>query len=901
MFIYGEIDNVLSLENLNPLLIFSYTDNMSDTVIKIRYKEEVYRENTISIIYQRFVKVLEQVLDNPSINIGKISLFLKNEKESLLSLNITSEIGLNKKQTLMKTFEEQVHKNPDKTALIYNGKKLTYNDLDQKANQVAHMLMKQGVKNNTLVGIISDRSIEMIIGLFGILKAGGGYVPLSPNFPKERLQFILQDSNVNILLIDKESNLNIEFSGKVFCLEDDYNEDTSSPKVDSNIEDIMYVMYTSGTTGAPKGVVVRQENVLNTLYSLHVDYPLQLNDAYLLKTAFIFDVSVTELFGWFFECGHLAILPPNAEKEPESIISAIKNYNVTHLNFSPSMLHSFLNVLSDEQINILNQIKYLFVAGESFSRDLANKCNSLLRDVNILNMYGPTEATIYASQHKLREDNDVVPIGFPLHNTSMFVLNKQKGIQPIGIPGEIYISGQGITNGYLNREELTSEKFIPDSINGRGIMYQSGDIGRYLPNGEIEFLGRTDEQVKIRGYRIELEEIESILLKHTLVKEAVVVPIEDEGLGKYLCAYITFKKEHEEILEQDFKNYLCSYLPDYMVPSRIIFLTELPINLSGKVDKKLLPKPVYKSKVKDNGTKLEQKIQKLISRNLEIAEIDFNENIFNLGVHSLMSIQLIHEINNQFNISLSVSNLYAHPTVRSLAGLINSKLNTSYEWNLTVLEDKLKSKFGQSISIQKYSVSNKEIIVLFKNVDKNLVIQYLNKLNCPYSLYPHYMLDVKKFSDIPINSEELFINSSFTQIDDNLENRIVKNLDEQNKILVEKIKQGGERDVYQAGFLQHAYLDRDYRSTLSMELNIENQLSLDIVNECLINVINDHDLLRSVLEVNVENGYDFHEFNKISKQNLPYVDLSECSKISVDDFKRNLNTTIIKKMKEQNL
>ncbi|UCH92952.1 MAG: amino acid adenylation domain-containing protein, partial [Candidatus Aminicenantes bacterium] len=492
-----------------------------------------------------------------------------------------------------------------------------------------HILIEKGVKPDTIVGIMIDRSPQAIIGILGILKSGGAYLPIEPDYPQDRIDYMLKDSGAKILvttpgLPGKFENLSIvncqdeitgyeqsnsplergasstsftKFGGGGVCL----NLQTAA-----NPANLAYIIYTSGSTGKPKGVMVEHASVINVLFALHQQYPFHESSVYLLKTSFAFDVSVTELFGWFLGKGKLAILEKDGEKDPEKILDTIWIARITHINFVPSMFNVFTDSLNPGNIAKLSHLQFIFLAGEVLLPQSVNKFKALNSNVILENLYGPTEAAVYASKYSLSDwaGTGTIPIGSPLQNMKLYILDKNDNLQPMGVPGELCIAGTGVARGYLNQPELTAEKFdqdeqqnVPGSrfywsyMSYSSYIYKTGDFARWLPDGNIEFRGRIDQQVKIRGFRIELGEIENHLLNHNHIKEAVVTAQANPAGDMALHAYIVPAKEFDTA---GLREYLSGKLPEYMIPAYFIQLDRIPLTTSGKINRKALPEPVVK-------------------------------------------------------------------------------------------------------------------------------------------------------------------------------------------------------------------------------------------------------------------------------------------------------------------
>ncbi|HLP48374.1 MAG TPA: amino acid adenylation domain-containing protein, partial [Candidatus Kapabacteria bacterium] len=569
---------------------------------------------------------------------------------------------------------EQVEKLPDRIALTGNsdgedkkGGHLSYRELDEKSSRLAGLLIKKGVRVDNIVAIMMQRSLEMVIGILGILKSGGVYLPIDSSYPSARIDYLLKDSAAKIT---------IGRPGEWKCgkaEEKDFPYDSSS---------LAYVIYTSGSTGNPKGVIVEHRAVVNLLYAMQKQCPFSPTDTYLLKTSCLFDVSVTELFGWFMGGGKLAVLEKGGEKDTELIFAWVERNKVTHINFVPSMFNIFIDHVTMENKNRLSGLKYLILAGEALFPVLVKKFKDLGTGISLENIYGPTEATVYSSRYSLSEwqGNGSIPIGKPLPNIKLYILNKYHYLQPVGIPGELCISGPGLARGYLNRPELTAEKFKFNK-SYTCILYQTGDLARWLPDGNIEYLGRIDNQVKIRGFRIELGEIEEKLLKHRRVKAVVVTVIEKNNIPQ-LCAYIVLKNEEPEAVEKkpdaaEFRKYLTQGLPNYMIPAHFFQLEKIPLTPSGKVDIKKLQASTnllssgieYVSPKSD----IESTIVKVWQNLLGLEKIGIHDNFFDLGGNSLTIIRLNSRLKEVLpdKKDISVVTLFNHPTVSSLVNYLN--------------------------------------------------------------------------------------------------------------------------------------------------------------------------------------------------------------------------------------
>ncbi|MCU0290274.1 MAG: amino acid adenylation domain-containing protein, partial [Acidobacteria bacterium] len=548
---------------------------------------------------------------NPQQEAAGIDIISEAERKQLLfDFNRTDE-GIADDFPVYKSihqlFESQLEKTPDHIAVFGHGQTrtntdnnnvetlraaslhITYLQLNEQSNQLAHSLIEKGAHPDCIIGIMMERSVEMIVAIMGILKSGSAYLPIDPLYPGERIDYMLKDSAAKILLTAAECVFNFHHSSFII-------------HHSSHFSHLAYIIYTSGSTGRPKGVMVEHGSVINILQALQRAYPLLERDSYLLKTSFLFDVSIAELFGWFIGGGRLAVLAAGSEKDPLQILAEIEKMGITHINFVPSMFRVFIELLSPQNTAKLNSLKYIFLAGEALMPETVHAFQQWNKKIRLENIYGPTEGTVYSSRYSLSEwpGTGNIPIGKPIDNIQLYILNKYRHLQPIGVPGELYIAGAGIARGYLNNPELTRGFFEkppagtdPEKLlfkhylpylpitNHQSPIYRTGDLARWLPDGPpaggapggvIEYLGRIDQQVKIRGFRIELGEIENCLRTHQDIKEAVVLQEKDAAGELCLQAYIVYKGsgatgENTQERVTQLRQYLSKSLPNYMVPA----------------------------------------------------------------------------------------------------------------------------------------------------------------------------------------------------------------------------------------------------------------------------------------------------------------------------------------------
>lgn len=584
--------------------------------------------------------------------------------------------------------EAQVERTPDALAVIFEQEQLSYRQLDQRANQLAHYLQQLGVGPEVRVGICVERSVEMLVGLLGILKSGGVYVPLDPSYPTERLAFMLADAQTPLLLTQEHLlNRLPGHQARVLCLDSDWQQvatrPTTTPSSTVSPGNLAYVIYTSGTTGTPRGVMIVHKELVNRIFAMIETYKLGANDRVLQIISLSFDASVEEIFPVLTAGGTLILYQKPAESLVTELLLECEQRKVTLLHMPTAYWHQMVDELSSLQQNVPASVKTTIVGGESPSiKRLVTWSLLAKHPTRFINVYGPTEATITSTYYETSLELALVsklknvPIGRPLANTEIDVLDANMQPVPIGVPGELYIGAEGLARGYLGRPELTAEKFIPHPFSAipGARLYKTGDLARYLPDGNIEFLGRVDHQVKIRGYRIELGEIESVLAQHPAVRQAVVVTREEISDTSYLVAYVVFHQEHK-VSVSTLQSYVSQHLPHYMVPSAFVLLDKLPLTPHGKIDRRALPapaqtRPALQSNFVAARTPLEEKISVIWTQALRIEQIGIHDNFFELGGHSLLAMQVLSQLRATFQVEVPMHRFLEVPTIAQLAELL---------------------------------------------------------------------------------------------------------------------------------------------------------------------------------------------------------------------------------------
>ncbi|MCX7923163.1 MAG: amino acid adenylation domain-containing protein [Clostridia bacterium] len=663
--------------------------------VRLEYNSDLFKRETAELFARYFLNILEQVKEDSSKNIDDMALLSKEQQKQLIArFSNFGELDIGNMPT-HQLFEQQVENNPMHIAAVYENESITYGELNKKANQLAHLIRKQGIVNNDPVGIMVNRGINTLIGILGILKAGGTYVPIDPGYPDARVGYMLKHSETKVLvtestlfekvtkLAEGENSLNalIDLAGETiipvkgisrsFNLNDIRSQDTSNPENVNAMDDLMYIIYTSGSTGLPKGVMVTHSNAVNyTKWSIS-DSRLCNNDRMMLVTSISFDISVFEIFGALLSGATLYIVSADRLKDSQLLEEYIKDNSITIWHSVPTLMSQMLLTLESGN---LPSVRRIMIGGEAWSIELAKGIRENFPKAEIVNMYGPTEATIWVSSYVIGDELDTItsiPIGKPIANNSIIILDSDRKLCSIGIPGDIYVSGSNITKGYYKDEAKTKEVFIKDETTGE-IIYKTGDTGRYLSNGNVEFLGRKDGMVKVRGYRIEVGEIENIMLTSERISQAAVIAMKDGDTSKLVCFYVS----DDEIAAAELRGHLKSRLPDYMIPSQFVRVEKMPLTPNGKIDRKALPALCKNISVEveyeSASTPIEEKLTAIWQEMLDIKNIGVNHNFFDIGGNSFLIIKMVVEMQKR-GLEVKASDMYLYKTIRELAAYIESK------------------------------------------------------------------------------------------------------------------------------------------------------------------------------------------------------------------------------------
>ncbi|MGI8502515.1 MAG: amino acid adenylation domain-containing protein [Hassallia sp.] len=677
-----DLDNVTSM--------FDLTLSMKETEQGLQgfweYNTDLFDAATITRMTGHFQTLLDGIVANPQQHISELPLLTAAERQQLLVQWNNTQADYQKDTCLHQLIEVQVEKTPDAIAIVFEDQQLTYRELNTRANQLAHYLQSLGIGPDVLVGICVERSLEMVIGLLGILKAGGAYVPLDPGYPQERLAYMLEDSQVAVLLTQQRLMVSVpQHSAQVVLLDADWEdiaqERQENPISGAKADNFAYVIYTSGTTGKPKGVLVNHSNVVRLFKATEAWYKFNEHDVWTLFHSYAFDFSVWELWGALLYGGRVVVVSYYVSRSPEDFYNLLRYEQVTVLNQTPSAFRQLIRVDEFSGTAKKLNLRLVIFGGEALELQSLKPWFERHGDQfpQLVNMYGITETTVHVTYRPLTVDDLNTKgsvIGSPIPDLKLYILDQNLQPVPIGVPGEMYVGGAGVTQGYLNRPELTDERFIPNrfSTNPEERLYKTGDLARYLLDGDIEYLGRIDHQVKIRGFRIEIGEIEAVLAQHPEVREVVVLAREDSPGDKRLVAYVVPNQE-SVFTPTELRHFLKEQLPEYMVPSAFVFLEALPLTSNGKLNRRALPAPDGSNQESEATfvaprDDLEQKLSQIWSEVLGIQPIGVRDNFFDLGGHSLLAVRLFSQIEKNFDKKLPLATLFQSGTVEALANML---------------------------------------------------------------------------------------------------------------------------------------------------------------------------------------------------------------------------------------
>jgi amino acid adenylation domain-containing protein/FkbH-like protein/non-ribosomal peptide synthase protein (TIGR01720 family) len=676
-------------------LLLNLEESVNGLSGSLEYSSEIFDSGTVRRMVGHFSTLLEGIAASPETPIEQLPLLRPAERRLLLSGPRGETARHSVEQCLHQAFETQVERTPTAVAVTFDGSQLTYAELNRRANRLAHHLRSLGVGPDVLVGLCTERSLEMVVGLLGILKAGGAYVPLDPNYPADRLAFLVADSGVPVVVTQQRWRDALGVAGtKVVCLDSGSVEiekaDDANPSVLAKPEHLAYVIYTSGSTGKPKGVLITHANVMRLMHATEPWFRFQPTDVWTLFHSYAFDFSVWEVWGALLYGGRVVVVPYWVSRSPEAFLELLRQEQVTVLNQTPSAFRQLIQAdIASGAVAELS-LRYVIFGGEALELQSLRPWFERHGDrrPQLVNMYGITETTVHVTYRRI-DMSDVEAgagslIGVPIPDLGVYVLDAHREPVPVGVPGEMYVGGAGVARGYLNRPELTAERFVADPFVPGERLYRSGDLARRRPDGDLEYLGRIDHQVKIRGFRIELGEIEAALAQDPRVRDAIVLAREDLPGDRRLTAYVAAPPPSAGLMEE-LRALLRAKLPDYMVPAAFVVLDALPLTAHGKVDRKALPAPevvreLTRPRIAPRNPS-ERALAEIWKDVLRLDEIGVEDNFFELGGDSILSIQIISRA-RQAGFSITPKQLFQHPTVAGLAALSSPAVRLSAEQDL---------------------------------------------------------------------------------------------------------------------------------------------------------------------------------------------------------------------------
>jgi amino acid adenylation domain-containing protein len=674
-------------------LKFSFEDRGEQVCGAITYATDLFDRTTITELARHWRNLLTGACADPAKRVSELEILSADERNRIV-YEWNATLAEYPNNCVHELFERQAPKTPDMTAVVSEGKTLSYRELNERANQVAHYLRKRGVGPEVLVGVCLNRTPEMVIGLLGIWKAGGAYVPLDPAYPWERLSYMMRDSAAKFLLTSGELKRHIPSADdKAILLDSDWNqiakESSVNPESSAVPSNLAYVMYTSGSTGEPKGAMILHSGLANYLTWAIGAYGVEAGCSVPVHSSISFDLTVTSLYPALLAGGKIELL--REDVGAQNLVAALKKAeNRSLVKITPAHLELLSQQLSPQEA--AGVTKTFVIGGEALLAENLVLWREFAPATRLINEYGPTETVVGCCVHEVRPEDPrtgPVAIGRPIANTQLYILDGNLQPVPVGVKGDLYIGGDGVARGYLNRPELTQKNFIADPFSGKSgaRLYKSGDLARYRKDGTLEYLGRVDEQVKVRGYRIELGEIEAALAAHPAVQSCTVLAVEDTTGNKQLVAYAILQG-NESPSAEDVKDFLKLSLPEFMVPSQIVFMDSFPLTQNGKIDRRALPAPTHGNISAAHEfiaprTETEKKIAALWAELLNVEQIGIHDDFFDLGGHSLMAIKALSRIREDFEVDLPLATLLQAPTVAQLAALLHKEdLNPS--WSLLV-------------------------------------------------------------------------------------------------------------------------------------------------------------------------------------------------------------------------
>ncbi|WP_272037596.1 non-ribosomal peptide synthetase [Paenibacillus sp. JJ-100] len=743
-------------------LMITATEEDAQICLDVEYARKLFLKDTVKRMMMHYLQILEAVTTDVEIRLSDIHMLTEEERSQIIGdfNNTKTEYP---RQTIHELFEEQAAEHTESIALVCDGIELTYGEVNAKANQLAALLREKGVGPDRIVAIMGDRTLEMIIGMLAILKAGGAYLPIDPDFPRDRVEYFFQNSGAKWLLARSCFADRAACGAEVILMDHRQLSNENAPNLlnKTGTDNLAYVMYTSGSTGLPKGVMVEHLGVSRLVKNTNY-VRFSPEDRVLQTAAPVFDVSVFDIWGALLNGARLHLVDKLTLLDPDLFESALQQQEITTLWLTSPLFTQF----AQHKPSMFRSVSYLIVGGDVLSPKHIQQVREQSGPLTVVNGYGPTENTTFSCCFVIdKAYGNSVPIGPPISNSTAYIVDKYGNLNPVGVPGELWVGGDGVARGYINNEELSAQKFFSNPFVPGDRVYRTGDAAKWLPDGSIEFIGRMDNQVKIRGFRIETGEVENVLLSHPSVKEAVIlVKQAGESQDKILCGYVVAEVE---LTVQLLKEFMAQHLPDYMIPTVILFMAQLPLNVNGKVDRKALPEPDYdvtETEYTPPRNEMEAAIVQVWSEVLGLERVSVHNNFFEIGGHSLKAMQVVSKLGN-LGFELSINQVFAHQTPAELAASVVGSVTVESEHRLMDIpaaEQWLGECLDRTCSWENYSVNDEEFIVLhisgmdegLKRRAENLIAAHLDE-----RIQPHFIADASSalppVSELNLSKQEL--------------------------------------------------------------------------------------------------------------------------------------------------
>ncbi|KZE43693.1 hypothetical protein AV540_24945 [Brevibacillus parabrevis] len=680
--ILTNIQELPYLDRASSNLILAFDRQHDELRVRIHYNALLYQKEQVERLVEQLSILLEHSLNNPRVPLKELSILTAREQELFARINETA-VRFPEQATISSLFEEAVQTYPQHTAVVFEQERLSYDQLNQKANQLAHWLRERGVTAESIVAVLMPPCVEMIVAILGVLKAGGAYLPIDPDLPAHRVEYMRQDSQAAYVVTLQSQSLASGFADVIFADDERLNlYSVANPDPIHQPNQLAYIIYTSGTTGNPKGVMIEHRNVVRLFFHDNNRFAFSCDDTWVLFHSFGFDFSVWEIFGALLHGGKLLLLSNVLKRDYRQLVQRLREEQVTVWNQTPSSFYQFIEEELKQPDKKLG-LRYVIFGGEALLPAKLAAWHDKYPETRLINMYGITETTVHTTYKEITAEQirtNEKRIGVPFSTVHLHILNRQGDIVPTGVVGEICIGGEGVARGYLNKPELTAERFQLCQLGGKmQRLYRSGDLGRYSSDGEVEYIGRRDKQVKIRGYRIELDEVRSHLLTMEGIQEAVVMAREIEEHSKILCAYVVMKEEQAERFDPvEIRQYMQTRVADYMIPSFIFLVDKIPLTINGKVDDNELLQMEFrqsgKRDVVEPSTELEKQIAEVWRKVLKTDSIGIHSTIFDLGGTSFDVLKISKELTDQLGREVTVVTLFTYPTISMLANVLEAEV-----------------------------------------------------------------------------------------------------------------------------------------------------------------------------------------------------------------------------------